>query len=124
MRAGRGKTGRGLGRFAPLVFAACLDPTQATVRIGTDAPCATESPGPGSIVVVGIAAGPPGAIAEQREPNTTTSSCNGGDVGSIVVYPTDGADEAAVLVIGITLGAALVTAATTSTPTPLAKYVA
>ena len=92
----------------PLVLAAvaatrCLDPTQITLTLGTNAACDDVE---GTAIVVGE----PGQL-EQSDPATTTTRCtsgaDGGQIGSIVLIPS-GADDAPVGVrVAMSLGGSL-----------------
>lgn len=89
-------------RFLLLAFAlACREPTQVTLEISTDAACASEPLAPLMLVETLVVAGGP---IQVREPsvaaNTSTSACDGGEIGSIVLYPDGGATTAGVLVVG------------------------
>ncbi len=89
-------------RFLLLAFALCCrEPTQVTLEISTDAACASEPLAPLMLVETLVVAGEPTQV---REPsvaaNTSTSACEGGEIGSIVLYPDGGATTAGVLVIG------------------------
>ena len=64
---------------------ACLDPTQVTLDIRTDAPCA-------DLTGTGITIGARGQV-EQQDPSTETTDCSAGAIGTIVIVPSD-ADDA------------------------------
>ena len=82
-------------------LAACLDPTQVTLEITTDAPCPEEAP-LGSLVAVGVVAGPSGEAADPAARlDGQTDSCDAGDVGTLVLYPEGEATSASALVVGL-----------------------
>jgi hypothetical protein len=70
----------GAAIYLALAAPACLDPTQATVEISTNGDCS-------AIVGTGITAGTDAAVVETDPYETITSQCNGGEIGSIVLYP-------------------------------------
>lgn len=72
--------------------AACLDPTQITLRVTTNVSC-TQSRG------TAITGGKPGQV-EHATPSTVTSDCNaGGSIGSLVATPSDSKDVAAAFLV-------------------------
>lgn len=75
--------------------ASCLDPTQITVDITTDVPCADTK---GTSLVGGA----PGAT-ERASPTTTTRDCENGRVGTLVSTPSNDKDVDAsfVVVMGV-----------------------
>ncbi|MCC6558094.1 MAG: hypothetical protein IT372_34535, partial [Polyangiaceae bacterium] len=82
-----------LARAIPLAAAVvlgCRAPTQVTVEVSTDVPCA-------ELRGVTLTVGEPGAL-EALSPTTATDACAQGDprsrVGSIVVVPSDEIDDA------------------------------
>lgn len=82
----------------------CLDATQATLELTTNVACGDETAAADTFFEAGIVAGPPASVAD-GELQTTTRTCVASDdelgrIGSIVLYPRDGAEAAGVLVIG------------------------
>ena len=64
--------------------ASCLDPTEITLSATTDAPCAGTK---------GAAfAGGATSNVETARPNTTTTHCEGGSIGTLVATPTGSKD--------------------------------
>lgn len=70
---------------------ACLDPTQITLDVTTNVPCA-QSNG------VGFTGGLPGSV-ERIAPSTVTMSCSGSTIGTLVSTPKGDKDSAAAFVI-------------------------
>ena len=87
------------GLLGLALLVGCLDPTQATLLISTNVTCGPESAEPGALFETGILAAPASRVDEVSF-TVTTKECSAGDVGSIVVFPEDGASEAAVVVVG------------------------
>lgn len=80
---------------------ACRDPTQVTLELSTNATCPAEPLAPLMLLETGIVAGPPERVSRpDAAANTTTSACNAGEIGTVVLYPEDGALDAGALVIG------------------------
>lgn len=76
----------GVGVLFAVPFPACLAPTQLTLELRTDVPCA-------SVHGVSITVGAPGAI-EAAPPSTTTNACSDdGNIGTIAVAPAGGKAE-------------------------------
>ncbi|HTJ82021.1 MAG TPA: hypothetical protein VL400_09855 [Polyangiaceae bacterium] len=82
-----------------LALAACLDPTQATVVLSTNAVCGAPDHPAGSLNETGILAGN-AARVKAGDLNTSTQACDGGDIGTIVLYPESGAREASLVAVG------------------------
>ncbi len=82
---------------------ACLDATQATILVTTNVECGPEEPAPDTLYDSGV-----GATSKQGTPerfHARTKHCapaDGGvsDVGSAVVHPENGAEQASVIVVG------------------------
>lgn len=72
-------------------FSACLDPTQITLNVKTDVPCASSKG-------VAFTGGKPGAV-ERAPSSTVTMDCNAGDIGTLVATPTDDKDVAAAFLV-------------------------
>ncbi|MBS2017141.1 MAG: hypothetical protein JST00_29915 [Deltaproteobacteria bacterium] len=71
---------------------ACLDPTQITLKVKSNVPCG-DSKG------VALTGGVPGAV-ERAAPSTITTTCNAGDIGTLVSTPSgDKESRAAFLVV-------------------------
>ncbi len=83
-----------------LLLAACLEPTQATLEITTDAPCAGPSRDAGSLSSVYAGVGY-GSVTLESGPSAETHTCDGGDIGTLVIYPEDGAEHANAVVVGV-----------------------
>ncbi|MBS2015015.1 MAG: hypothetical protein JST00_19140 [Deltaproteobacteria bacterium] len=86
----------GLFPLAVVIGAAhgCRDATQATIRISTSATCA-------DVRDVAITVAGEAVSAEERGatyPTTTTSTCNGGLIGTLVLTPGSEGDAAALVV--------------------------
>ncbi len=62
-------------------LASCLGPTEIELEIATDLPC-------NQIMGTGIVIGPPDQI-DTRAFTTTTTSCDGGVIGTFVVVPSN-----------------------------------
>lgn len=75
----------GLPAAAVTLAGACRSPTQVTLILKTDIPCAVLH---GTSITVGS-----GRDVETRDPATTTSACSNGEIGSVVLVPTTGADD-------------------------------
>ncbi len=74
------------GALALVAAPSCRAPTQVTVTISTDIPCAAP---PETVVRIG----PLDGSLRGREPVVTTTRCKDGRVGSIVVVPSDLRDQ-------------------------------
>jgi uncharacterized membrane protein len=89
------------GWLALATLAACLDPTQVTLEITTDAPCPSDA-AIGSLVATGVVAGPLAkTAAATATPDAVTDSCDAGEVGTIVLHPDGDATSASALVVGL-----------------------
>ncbi|MBL9025503.1 MAG: hypothetical protein JNL21_25125 [Myxococcales bacterium] len=92
---------RKAGCLALAALAACLDPTQVTLEITTDAPCPVDS-AIGSLVATGVVAGPLAkTAAPSATPDAVSDSCDAGEVGTIVLHPDGDATSASALVVGL-----------------------
>ena len=88
--------------IASVAALSCREPTQVTLKLSTDAVCASEPLEPLMLVRTVVAAGTPEQVTRPGiASNTATPSCDGGDIGTVVLYPEDGAKDAGVLVIGL-----------------------
>lgn len=80
---------RGLLWLACLGALSCLEPTQVTLELSTNAACASRPLAPLMLVETAVLAGP---VERLYDPdvaaNTTTADCNAGDIGTVVLYPT------------------------------------
>lgn len=73
----------------PLLATSCRSATQITLNVSTNVPCEADSSWQGVAVYVGK----PGADVEQTSPTLVTRSCDAnGNVGSLVVVPSDEKD--------------------------------
>jgi hypothetical protein len=78
-----------------------MDPTQATVDIRTNVACGDDAPAPDTLYETGLVAGSEATVAKSALQGTTRACKDpGGDIGSIVIYPRDGARRASLLVVG------------------------
>jgi hypothetical protein len=80
---------------AGLALVDCRDPTQVTLLVTTDEPCAR-------VTRTQIAVGTPG-VAESAAPVSVTSDCHDGTIGTLVVAPAHGGDEKLGVVVATTL---------------------
>ncbi len=78
----------------------CLDPTQATVRITTDAPCAGPDRATGTLFTTKVGASAE-SVRMREGANTETQACDDGEIGSVVLYPRSDAAHANVVVVGV-----------------------
>jgi len=69
---------------AAVGLAHCLEPTEITLVLTTDVPCS-------AVNGAAVAVGPPGD--ETRDPAATTTSCDGGMLGTLVVVPSGAIDD-------------------------------
>lgn len=83
-----------------LCLTACLEPTQATLELSTDAPCGGSERAAGTLFGVYIGASG-GKVAMREGANVEAHTCDGGQVGSLVLFPEDGAKEATAVVVGV-----------------------
>ncbi len=83
-----------------LALAACLDPTQATLELTTNAPCGGAGPEAATLYETGVLAGSVDQV-KSGDLNTTTAACSSdGTIGTIVLYPQDGARDASAIAVG------------------------
>ena len=86
----------------PLI--ACREPTQITLVISTDVPCATVT-----AKGVDVRVGAPQTVEDQPTTDVSTNSCTGTTVGSIVVVPSS--EDDARVGIEVTLGTGAISSA-------------
>jgi len=80
--------------------AGCLDPTQATIELRTNAPCGDAGQVAGTLHETGVLAGSSSRV-RTSDLNTSTSQCESdGSIGSIVLYPDSDAKDASLVAIG------------------------
>ena len=82
------------GLLALGLLVGCRDPTQVTLEISTDAPCVEEGPSAPVVTSTAIVTGSPTTFREAaRAPAAVTTQCReAGDIGTLVVTPSDGKD--------------------------------
>jgi hypothetical protein len=83
-----------------VTVAACLEPTQATLELSTNAPCGGAGPGAGTLYEAGILAGSRDQVRSGDLSGATTTCRAGGDIGTIVLFPHDGARDASAIAVG------------------------
>jgi hypothetical protein len=83
----------GLAASFVVIAAACREPTAILVQLSTDLPCSEVAKAGGAVLLVGSA----GTVESSPSTSVVSTTCDNGDLGTIIVVPSGDDDQVAIL---------------------------